>query len=224
MIRNIKIFGLVLAAALAMCSTAASIASAKIQFTASAYGTVGAKEDPVITLGASGSITCKYLEVAGQLNAPSSTMTLAPVFTECTSLGFAAAIKTNGCDFLIHADQHLSLDTYAGKLDLVCPAGKSIEIQMPFISCTATLLPGTGFPGMNLKNNTREAPKRDDIAISGTVKELKYMFHGAFCPDNTTLHSDGAIHMENHSTGAPITVTSVVNGQQVDLWLATVET
>jgi hypothetical protein len=225
MTRNLKVLGLAAAVVLAMSAVAASGASGKIQFKASQYSKTGvvAKEDPTITLSG-GSILCKVLQLEGKLTEPSSTMSVAPTFTECTAFGLAMTAKMNGCEYLIHANEHVSTDTYAALLDLVCPAGKTAEIQIPSISCTITFLPATGYSGLKLKNNTNEAPKADDIAVSGSVGKMKYEYHGFFCPDNTVAHADGIIHMENQKTGEPITLTANAGKESVDLEVGTVGT
>lgn len=228
--RNLKIFSLGLVIVIAMGAMLASAVSGEIQFTPAQEG--GVKQDPVFTTG-SRSVVCEFLEFSGPVTA-SSTMTVTPTFTNCTWGGMPATAAMNGCDYLIHATEHVGEHLYQGSLDLVCPEGKKAEL-ITYAShashtagtpvCRLTFPPATGYETVTLKNNTVEGP--DDISLNGEVKKLKYEIHGSvlLCGSNTVPKEDGIWHLENLSTGEPLTLTGT-NGQgnPVDLRVETVGT
>jgi hypothetical protein len=126
--RNIKILGLMLAAMFAMSAVAATTASAD-EFTAETYpvtltGSNEPESSDVFTTTA-GPVTCKKAKYVGTTTGPSTSITIAPSYEECTGFGFPAVVTVNGCHYVFNIVGGTSTN---GDVDLVCPAGNQMTV------------------------------------------------------------------------------------------------
>ncbi len=132
MIRNIKALGLAAMAILAMAAFASSAMAEKPgTFTASSYPVHVFGEDTDDTFTVSGSVlNCTHGTFSGEAKAASTSITITPVYTNCTKNSTEpATVTTNGCAYVFevgtmsnHAEAH-------GSVEIECPAGKSIEVH-----------------------------------------------------------------------------------------------
>ncbi|HET8862607.1 MAG TPA: hypothetical protein VFM94_05095 [Solirubrobacterales bacterium] len=84
-------------------------------------------------------VECPQATGAGDVGEASETITVFPSNPgPCTAGGFPATITTNGCDTLLHIGETTMEDRYSGTVDLLCPAGKSIEMHV-YASATHSL-------------------------------------------------------------------------------------
>jgi hypothetical protein len=77
---------------------------------------------------AGGLVECKKVTYGGVMNAsPSTTISLVPIFDECTYFGFPSTVAAHGCQFVIHAP----LFAFGERMDIVCGAGKDMTVTFP---------------------------------------------------------------------------------------------
>lgn len=171
--RNLKIFGLALMAVLAMGVVAAGSASAA-DLTAEKYPTTltgknTGGSDVIVTTA--GNVSCKTTSYHGTISGPTTKISTAPAFGECTAFGFPAIIDVNGCLLVFNVGAGLS-----GDVDLSCPAGQSMTVtalSAGTAKCTAHLgsqsdIEGTADFSVVGSGTTRE------VTISASLKGLDY--------------------------------------------------
>ena len=201
-IRNLKVLGLALVAVLAMSAVAASAASAVSQLTGSATKVHATDPSARFTLASENYVTCHATYTVGNINStktagvhntlvlPASSLTIAPDYTKChaktkenNELG-PATVTMNGCDRELTFGSTIGPDQFAVSVDIVCPAGKVIEIHVYSAAnhatniCTTTIGPQTGLTGLTATNTTK-AP--NTVVLSGTITKIKYTRHNILC-------------------------------------------
>jgi hypothetical protein len=197
MIRNLKVFGLALTTAFAICAVAASIAPAQQgaftsdgPSTMTAFDTEG--ESPTTLTAFGVKISCpgstytghKY-NVTPHVLIPNNvtTATVTPHFKQgnhncrATPGNFPITIHMNGCDFVIHLGVTTSGgDTYGVSFDIVCPEGQEITLTIFTTTTTHTenkpfcvlhLPSQTGLQGAHLTDTTNGY-----VDATGTVEGL----------------------------------------------------
>lgn len=171
--RNLKIFGIALMAVLATSAVAAGAASAA-DLTAEKYpatltGKNTGASDVIATTA--GNVSCKTTSYHGTISGPTTKISVAPIFGECTAFGFPATIDVNGCLLVFNVGAGLT-----GDVDLSCPAGQSMTITAlaaGTAKCTAHLgsqsdIEGTANFSVAGSGTTREA------TVSASLKGLDY--------------------------------------------------
>ncbi len=120
-----------LALATALLAVGVSVASAAEFHVSSTPATVSGVQTTgnVFTTDA-GTVTCKTAAYSGTMSVlTSSRLGMAPSYNECTAFGFInVPIHENGCTYEFWAN---------GTSEVICPAGKAMEITAPF--CTVTI-------------------------------------------------------------------------------------
>jgi hypothetical protein len=113
--------------------------------------------------------------------AASSTVLVIPHYTECTtSLGTAATVHTNGCEYRFAVTAG-SGDTFTGTADVVCPAGKEIVVTAGL--CNVDIKAQTGLNGFTYTNITTAEANKDDITIDVVSKNVHSVITNVFgCP------------------------------------------
>lgn len=190
--RNLKAFGLVLVAILAMSAMAASMASAD-DLTAEQEKVVlsGKNEPPPVAADkftiTAGDTSCKeviYDKVT--VTTPTTTVTVTPTYptitagTEehnCKSLGFPATIDMNGCAYEFHITRSGST---LGDVTIECPKEKEITVTAfagGTIKCTIHVPPQTLSVAANpdpVAYTNIGAGKTREITIKVTYGNLSY--------------------------------------------------
>jgi hypothetical protein len=171
MIRNAKILGLAIVAALALTAVMASAASAT-NFTAASYpvkisGTQ--TESHKFTVGG-GTVTCTTATFAGELTAASETLTINPTYSNCTAFGFIGAkvtgFSSTGCDFKFYA---------GGATDLLCSSG---DVVIDAGECSVTLS-----EQKNLTKNTFTNNATGTVTVGTNVSGIHAVVTSTgFCP------------------------------------------
>jgi hypothetical protein len=184
MIRNAKILGLAIVAALALTAVMASAASAA-NFTAASYpvkisGTQS--ESHKFTVGG-GTVTCTTATFAGEATAASATQTIVPSYSNCTAFGFVGATVTGfsstGCDYTFYA---------GGNVDLDCASG---DVQIDAGTCTVTLQAANN---QNLSKNTytNDKPTAGKVTVDTAVGGIHANVTSGFgCPVAGGTYSNG---------------------------------
>jgi hypothetical protein len=195
MFHKLKTLGVALVAVLALTAVAASAASANGSYTASSYPTTGTgtslKGNDTFTTEA-GNVECAS-HFQGTLTEESSSLTVTPTYTECRAFGFlSATVNMNGCDYKFGTPSG-SGDAYTAKVDVVCPAGKSVEISAG--TCKTTIGSQTGLSNVGITNNTAAG----DVSVQSNVSGVAYTVtqDGFGCPFNGTGAKTGASYTQH---------------------------
>jgi len=197
MIRKLKIFSMATAATLALVAVSASAVSAAEFHTGIVYpisGSQTAAENDVTTFTA-GTVKCATIVYTGELKTEtSSTLTLAPSFSDCTAFTFVkTSIDTNGCEYVFHAGGE-------GSMDIVCPAGKSIVVTA--FNCEVTIGPQT-LKSVSYANEEAEGSR--DIKINMNLTGLSYTQHSKSFPG---CAANGTNPFSNGTTKGEITLNA----------------
>jgi hypothetical protein len=134
----------------------------------------------------------------------------------------------NGCDYLLHLTEKVSSDHYRAHLDIVCPAGKEIELHIYASStthakgeslCTLKIPPQTNLTTVTITTKTTEGnPNYGDAEISGTVEGIKATQerNSILCPKGTET-KEAIYHITTEKT-KPMTITGTnpENGNPTD--------
>lgn len=180
MTHKLKALGLTLMAICLIGAVGASGAQAT-KFTSAKYPTslTGTQTSQHVFQTMFGAVKCDAASFTGSLAAASSTITLAPTYSKCTTSGLSVTITMNGCDFLIHNTIDISTHASGGNLDIQCPAGKQIVIDEAETGCTKDIGPQTGLGLMTYTINTEGG----DMNFDFTIKGIKYTVTGSglFC-------------------------------------------
>jgi hypothetical protein len=195
MIRNAKVLGLAIVAALALTAVMASAASAT-NFTAASYpvkisGTQS--ESHKFTVGG-GTVTCTTATFSGEATAASETLTMVPTYSNCTAFGFVGAkvtgFSSTGCDYTFYS---------GGNVDLDCASG---HVTIDAGDCTVTLEPGKN---QSLHENvyTNNTPTSGKVTVHSNVTGI----HATVIDDGFCVITPGTY------TNATYTGTTVVEGK-----------
>ncbi|HEX3735701.1 MAG TPA: hypothetical protein VHU86_11195 [Solirubrobacterales bacterium] len=210
MIRNLKILGLAVVAVMAMGAVMASAALATPQFTATEYpveihgaGGTGSTAEKFTT--EAGTVECGASTFTGTQSGASSTLTMHPTYTECVAFGFlSAAVNTEECNYIFHANTKVSTDHYTLSTDVSCPAGQSIKITAS--TCSAEVKAQTGLTPVNAVNDPESGGKAEDVTVTPAVNgQIAYTVtrDGFLCPFNGTGNKTGG----SYTATGPVTVT-----------------
>lgn len=195
MSRNIKAFGLVLVAAFALSVVAASAASAQ-QALLTSDGPVTLTGTETTTGGTNAltafglEFTCPGSTFTGHrynitphefiLNG-ATTVTLTPNYAQksCSVGKFPMTYDLNGCDYVLHLGETTGgvAGTYGATFDVVCPAGKAMELTMfttekkheenkPF--CIVKIESQAGLTGLHVTDT-----RNGYLDITGAVEGIK---------------------------------------------------
>jgi len=186
MIRNLKVLGLALGAVLALGALTASAAMAVPQFTASTYPAQvtgsNTKGSEVFTTEA-GKVECDSHFLSTSQAAASSTLTVAPKYSNCDAFFLSATVDTEGCTYVFHATELVSAGVYKHHVDVVCPAGQSIKIVAGGGQCNAEIKGQTGLTSVKTTNLAGGT-----VTVQPEVTKVAYTVtkDGFGCPFNGT--------------------------------------
>jgi hypothetical protein len=205
MTRNLKAMGLAVVALLATGAVFASPAAARFEaestpvtLTVSSNG----MQKLELTPGAS-AIECTTLSLDNSTisTSPTTTVEVFPTYTNCERLlALTTTVSMNGCGYLLHS----AAGSTTGTVDVTCPSGKAIEINVgstPF--CQYTLGPtnnqglGTVVFSNQGSGTTREV--RTEATVTGITATRT--INGFGCPDakNSVYRGSATITGENAS-------------------------
>jgi hypothetical protein len=148
-------------------------------YPATIHGSVTKGSETITTEG--GTVQCATAYHA-ELKEASTTLELAPTFSECTAFGFnGIPIHSNSCRYLLHVSEQTAEDNFKSTFDIVCPAGKSIVVTGG--TCIVEIPAQSGLGSVALVNDTEASPKKD-ITFQPNVAGLSYKVtqDGFGCP------------------------------------------
>jgi hypothetical protein len=152
-----KALGLVLGVVFALSAVGVASASAA-EFHSSIENNplTGTQKTSHVFTTSAGTVTCTTAKFTGTQAAKNSATTkLAPTYEGCTAFGFISVpIATNGCEYNFNAN---------GSTAVECPAGKSIEVKVPF--CTTSIGSQTFSSGMSFET-VGTTPNRSILATT----------------------------------------------------------
>lgn len=192
--RKIKFIGLVLAATASMSVVFTSTATATpFDFYAANDGTTEWHGDgdqwATEWLVDSGKVSCLKATYKGfQSGTTSTTMVLAPTYTECHIIvlfTFKVTVDTEGCTYRFKTVT-FEKGAYEGTTDLLCPVGKQVKVTAP--GCTITI-PSQS----NLKNVTYTNLTETNITTIALLSGMTYVEDDSgLCANNGVLQHDGS--------------------------------
>jgi hypothetical protein len=227
MIRNLKVLGLALVAVFAMSAVVASAASAANGLlTSDGAATLDATEiagEINVFTAFTGEVKCPGSTIAGHevgsttngVPSGSSNATLTPTYSNpnCVAVlggNHKATVTTNGCDYVLHLGETSGVaDTYKSTVDVVCPTGASIIVEVYFATnnenlkvCEITVGPQTARAGGTVKDTTT-----GDLEVHGTYTNISASQTGAGCVGGATtttaeLHANLTVKGTNAAGGA----------------------
>jgi hypothetical protein len=128
-----------------------------------------------------GSVSCKSLTLTSSLSEYSSTLSLAPTFSECKAFGFlSATVTTTGCGFVLQEAEETALDKFAGAMDISCESGKAVVVTSG--TCEAQIPGQTGLKGMTYLNNPAAATPNFSAAFALSGVSYTVTKDGFGCP------------------------------------------
>ncbi len=196
MSRNLKVLGLSLVAVLAMSAMVAAGASAEAPFKFKSEGsptTLTGKQhaaNDVFTTH-TGTVSCDNATYAGtQTGTETSEVSVTPSYSGCKAFGLLSVpIDVNGCSYRFNANTKVGVN-YEGSVDVVCPAGKQIEVTAP--GCTVTVKPQTGLSKVTYTNVGAGATR--EVTVDVNINNLQYEEHRplfGICSTNTVPTTGG---------------------------------
>lgn len=206
--RRFRTVGTLALAMLALAAGSVASAEAKPLFEADSYPAtidgVTIEAASIFTFGSIYKWECKKAPFQGKLSAAATSLTLTPSYQECRwrwpviepPPPFSIVeVKMNGCDFSLNALEFLKKDEYLSHVDLSCPAGKVVEIDLhentPVI-CRLTVPAQTNRADVKLIDQTgKEGTSDDDVEARITVEKLHYTQDSAgTCPVAAGTYED----------------------------------
>jgi hypothetical protein len=188
MTRSLKALGLTALAVFAMSALAASAASANPLFHSEIEDTTltGAQTAANVLSIDKGEMKCETVKFTGTMEAATtSTMTLTPKYEKCKLAEQNAVVTPNGCGYLFHLAPNS--ETFEASMDIECPVGQQLEIDMEF--CTITIPPQTGLKKVTFTNEGATTTRSviADLSITG----FHYVEHGFLCASETVTTNNG---------------------------------
>lgn len=170
------------------------------------------------------STSCTSSALTGTVSVPSSTVTLTPSYAGCTAFGtFPSTVITNGCDYLFHVEKtEEGVNAYLSSVDIVCPAGKAIEINIYLSgkdegtpSCLLKMGSQSGLKSVTFKV---DAGTPDDITLGGTIEKIAMTQtrNSFLCPAGTSTTE------AKWTIPAPVTLqarTDNAANELIDVWI-----
>lgn len=187
-------------ALLTLCIASGAAPAQALNWSASSYpttasGTSGAGNEVFGT--EAGNLACGG-SFSGSLAAESETLTIAPIYKECTAFGFlSATVAVNECKLVWHTNE---------KTDITCPTGQKIVITSG--TCEVTIAAQTGLDTFSVSNKTGDVEVKVFLShVNYTVTKDGFgcAFSGTGARTNGTWKETVAVTMQG-SGGATITV------------------
>ena len=216
MTRNLKVFGLTLVAALALSAFVASAASA------TAFSFKSNTDNPTLTgkqhgtnvdvfTTDSGTVRCSEATYVGsQAGTSASSVEVAPTYSGCKLLFFInVTIDPNGCKYRFNTVTKEGAN-FEGNTDIVCPAGKAIEVTAP--GCTITYPAQNGLTKVTFTNLGTGHTQEVTVDV-GITTGIQYEEHGGTCENETGLTNNGSL------TGPSLFTAENATKEHIGIWV-----
>jgi len=224
MLRNLRVLALALTMAVALSATALANFDSEVEVTKLSGGQSTTHEFTV----AAGSTTCEEASFPGEsigvLSGGAYTISeliIKPVYSKCFTVVLGEKrvldLNMNGCDYLFKSGATTESGTKVhGTVDVVCPAGQSIDIQITGAEiCTVRVPAQTAVAGITYHNIGTESER--DVVTTTSISTLEYTQHGFLCPGNSFSST------KTFKNGKYIGTTTEIGkngaGNQVGIWV-----
>ena len=135
--RKVKILGLLVAVFALSGVATASASAAEYHSEVATTFLQGNQVTTNVFATPAGNVKCKKAEFLGQQSTATATsLTIEPLYTECTAFGQNAEVTMNGCDYTFKP-----LSAASSTVEINCPTGKHITIDVPAGKCEVTVFP-----------------------------------------------------------------------------------
>lgn len=170
-----------LAVALAFALTMGVSNASATEFTAASYPASLEAEQPAgaqheFEIG-SGNTRCTTAAFTGTLSGATTSITITPHFTGCTTFGLLSTVTMNGCDYRFN----LPAAGNNGTTDIVCPSGNEIVVDTSGGLCDTHYKAQSGLPGIAYQNNGKHVDLIMKLTSIHAVVTGKFL-----CPIATT--------------------------------------
>jgi len=155
-------------------------------------------------------IECEKSTYEGTVTAKTVTsITMAPTYTNCATTGEATGsvhVHVNGCTYTFTS----AAGANHGTVDILCPAGKAIEITHTPQGCTIKVPAQTALSG--IKYDTVVENNKHSLTATVTVNTITGHFEAGLCVflgTNQKFEMVGSVTITglDHATGAQIPIT-----------------
>lgn len=188
---SFRIFRRVALSALAIVAVGAAAAAAAHAgtFTAGQYPAtiVGTNNVPHTVTTNLGAIECAPF-FHGKLEAASEEITLEPGYGPCTLGAKEVHVDLNGCDYTVNAGETLGNDRVGGTMDIGCPPGSVIDIEVTSIPVCHLTIPAQS--GLSALTYTSQTPP-SDVNLDFGLGEIAYTLDMG-CP-GPGVYANGAM-------------------------------
>jgi hypothetical protein len=117
--------------------------------------------------------------------------TLTATYSGCTFSSFPVTFDMNGCKYTITGESNAVDPAETAWFDITaCTTGKHIEITIPSIGCTITLLEQNTLSHLVTTNVAGAVPKH--LRVDATVSGITWEQDGVFCPRGNAAHGQNA--------------------------------
>jgi hypothetical protein len=163
---------------------AASAAGASASFQAGSYpaSIAGTQVGNILFDTVATELRCKKTNLAGELAAEATSVTLTASTGECSTLGGIVVMfpNMNGCTYVLEAGGELGADERVAIIKLKCPTGKEV-VWTGNTGCTLRTPPQTIEGGMIFVNTTSTEPAKS-VALVTKGEGISYTLeHGNEC-------------------------------------------
>jgi hypothetical protein len=148
---------------------------------------------------AGGALTCPGIELKATLEGfqtPEFTTSLVKYTGSCIFLGQAATVSMNGCNYDFHG---------TGTIDIVCPAGKEIEVSV--LACEVLIPAQSGLGSVSFTNISSDT----EITTSFSIGGISHTAAGGGCLET------GALSNGSYTTGNTILSGKEGGGEAVPI-------
>jgi hypothetical protein len=209
MIQKLNILGLALAAIFAISAADASGASAVSLHSNSTSGStfITGVQIGVNQMDLANGTPIKCVSAvfdASFAGTTASQLTVTPTYSGCTAAGQKIEVKLNGCDYLVTTPTKTAVDSYHAVVHLVCPAGKSVALDVPTAGCSVLLAAQTAGGVVDLTNVTSAEANKDDIVLISTLSTKYTTAGGGICGAGGTGSLTGESTYRAYSDAAHI--------------------
>lgn len=171
----------------------------------------GEQSTQVLFAGVVGTWKCNGLSVQGELKGSSSSLTLTPIYSECSWAGVAATVNMEGCTYKFTAGKTIeeSKNKIQATMDVGCPAGKEVKLTLSN-GCTIRIPEQTELGSVTAENTLVEPSLVDlQLSLSGITYKVE---NGIFCPNSPAngTYTNGTLKgVENLSAENPETSKAI---------------
>jgi hypothetical protein len=162
-----------------------------------------------ITVNA-GVIECAKANLIDSAGNGGMMLIMEPSYSGCTFAGLAATVKMNGCTYTFEPIKTIEADRYTGRMGILCPTGKAIEISTT--GCLVTIGEQFNLETVEFTNNTNAEQAKDDETWRTAIKNAEYMQTGTLC-------KGGVFANMTYSGSTTVKGESAETGEQIGLWI-----